>query len=352
MSRSPDIVLTGTSGWLGSRLLFALNEGLPDYPEIQVTAGTRLRCFYRTGEELGPAGHHAENQIENILGDLSNVDDCEKLVEGTEEPVILHTAGTIHPRRVKEFYANNLQSPLNLLRAAAQQGCKRMVVVSSNSPIGCNPFPEHRFTEESPYNPYQHYGRSKMRMEIEIRELADRLGIDVVIVRPPWFYGPFQPPRQTLFFSMIREGKVPLVGDGSNQRSMVYIDNLCHGIMQAASVNEAAGNIYWLADETPYEMRHVIDTIEGLLEKDFSYEVAHKRMRLPSVVGDIAYLIDRVVQGTGLYEQKIHVLSEMNKNIACSIEKAKQEIAYKPRISLKEGMRRSIQWCLDQGYAI
>ena len=42
-----------------------------------------------------------------------------------------------------------------------------------------------------------------------------------MIIRPPWFYGPNQPNRQTKFYKMIRDGKVPIVGSGDNKRSMV-----------------------------------------------------------------------------------------------------------------------------------
>jgi len=42
----------------------------------------------------------------------------------------------------------------------------------------------------------------------------------------------------------------------------------------------------------------------------------------------------------------------MNKTIACSIEKAQRELNYQPKIALEEGMRRSLQWCLDQGIKI
>lgn len=187
---------------------------------------------------------------------------------------------------------------------------------------------------------------------MRILEAADAHNLDVVIIRPPWFYGPFQPPRQTLFFSMIKEGKGPLVGNGCNQRSMVYIDNLCYGILLAATQPKAAGQTYWIADDQPYEMRSILDTIESVLEKDFHMEVAHKRMRLPSIASEIAYLVDSAIQGAGFYHQKIHVLSEMNKNIACSIDKARRELGYNPKIALREGMRRSIGWCLKQGYSI
>jgi nucleoside-diphosphate-sugar epimerase len=99
-------------------------------------------------------------------------------------------------------------------------------------------------------------------------------------------------------------------------------------------------------------MRTIIDTIERVLEQDFGMQVAHKRMKLPSAVSEIAYYLDAAIQATGLYHQKIHVLSEMNKNIACSIDRARAELGYEPKIALREGMRRSIKWCLEQGMTI
>ncbi|MGI9290030.1 MAG: NAD-dependent epimerase/dehydratase family protein [Gammaproteobacteria bacterium] len=346
-----DIVLTGTHGWLGSRLLYALVHGLPDYPDIQ-TDSARIRCFYRNAEPELEMELANGNVIENVSGDLSVPAHCEKLLSGTDEPLLFHTAGVIHPNRVKEFFTSNVDGTLNVLRAASRRGCRRAVIVSSNSPIGCNPTPDHRFTEESPYNPYQGYGRSKKEMELKSMELADRLGIELVIIRPPWFYGPFQPPRQTLFFQMIKNGGAPILGEGLNQRSMVYVDNLCQGMHLAATHPDAAGNTYWIADAEPYEMRTIIDTIESVLEEDFAMEVAHKRMNLPYFVSEIAGVVDAAIQATGLYHQKIHVLSEMNKNIACSIDKARRELGYEPKVALREGMKRSIGWCLEQGMTI
>ena len=52
-------------------------------------------------------------------------------------------------------------------------------------------------------------------------------------------------------------------------------------------------------------------------------EVAHDRMRLPSVASEVALAVDAAIQRAGLYQQKIHVLSEMNKTIACSVDKAR-----------------------------
>ena len=75
---------------------------------------------------------------------------------------------------------------------------------------------------------------------------------------------------------------------------------------------------YWLADERPYSMNEIVDTVEDLLENEFGMEVAHDRMRLPSVASEVALAVDATIQRAGLYNQKIHVLSEMNKTIACT----------------------------------
>jgi nucleoside-diphosphate-sugar epimerase len=99
-------------------------------------------------------------------------------------------------------------------------------------------------------------------------------------------------------------------------------------------------------------MNEIVDTVEDLLENEFGMEVAHDRMRLPSMASEVALAVDAVIQGTGLYNQKVHVLSEMNKTIACSVAKARAELDYRPGIELREGMRRSIEWCLANGQDI
>ena len=75
-------------------------------------------------------------------------------------------------------------------------------------------------------------------------------------------------------------------------------------------------------------MNEIVDTVEKLLETEFQLTVAHKRMRLPNAASEVAGLADDVLQSLGLYQQKIHVLSEMNKTIACSIAKAEAELGY------------------------
>ena len=188
-----------------------------------------------------------------------------------------------------------------------------------------------------------------MQAELVVKEARD---VETVIIRPPWFYGPNQPARQTTFFTMIRTGKVPLVGNGENRRSMAYVDNICQGLRLCESVEAARGQTYWIADRRPYTMNEIITTIEEVMERDFAIVPARKRMRLPALASKVAWLADKSLQGLGLYQQKLHVLSEMNKTIACSVAKAERELGYRPEIDLREGMRRSMQWMKDRGITL
>jgi nucleoside-diphosphate-sugar epimerase len=341
-------LVTGAAGWLGSRLVGALVRGLPECPWVpRPDPSLRVRCLVLPGEDAtlieGLGG-----RVEIVRGDIMRPDDCARLCEGARHvqgrAVLFHVAGIIHPRRRAEFYRVNVDGTRNVLEAAIAAGVRRAVVMSSNSPCGTNPHPDHVFDEASPYRPYMHYGRSKMLMEQAVAAYHQAGKIETVVIRAPWFYGPNQPPRQSLFFRMIRDGRGPLVGGGGNRRSMAYVDNLCQGLILAAATEAANGATYWIADQRPYTMAEIIDTVERLLETEFGQKCAHRRMRLPGVTSEVAWVVDKTLQGLGLYHQKIHVLSEMNKTIACSIDKAKAELGYRPVVDLEEGMRRSLKW--------
>jgi nucleoside-diphosphate-sugar epimerase len=343
-----QVLITGASGWLGHGLLRVLTQGLPEVEALRTPPDVRIRALVEPTQDIRTL--QAEYpQIEFIAGDLRRPDDCRRFCEGAAGATVLHLVGLIHPRRIRELYDINVECTRNLHTAAIEAGIKRIVSMSSNSPAGCNPNREHRFTEQSPYNPYMHYGRAKMQMEQLIQSIHATGNIETVVIRATWFYGPFHPPRQSLFFRMVRDGQAPIIGSGENLRSMSCVYNVCHALILAATTDKANGELYWIADERAYTMNEIVDTVERLLETEFGQTCRHKRLRLPNLACEVARFIDGCLQSVGLYHQKIHVLSEMNKHIACSIEKARQELGYHPAFGLEEGIRRSLQQMHDNG---
>jgi len=344
-----DFFVTGAAGWLGKALISRLIDGFPESKVVddRLEIDT-IHALVMSGEEkeLEPWAE----QIEIILGDVRISEHMDDFMRGADRGVLIHLAGVIHPRFfTSDFTHVNVEGTENVITAAVMNNVRRSVVISSNSPLGCNPSREHLFDELSPYNPYMGYGKSKMLLEKYVKATQDMTSMETVLIRSPWFYGPYQPARQTTFFKMIRDGKAPILGDGENIRSMVFIDNLVQGILLAVVTPDANGEIYWIADERSYTMNEVINTVEYLLENEFNIRCDYGRLRLPSLVADIAYYCDRIIQSVGLYQQKVHVLSEMNKNIACSIEKAQRELGYEPLVALEEGMRQSIQYLINMG---
>jgi nucleoside-diphosphate-sugar epimerase len=233
------------------------------------------------------------------------------------------------------------------MQAAAARGIRRVVHVSSNSPFGVNVHRSDTFRNEEPYAPYYGYGRSKMQAELRVLDAVER-GLNAVIVRPPWFYGPFQPPRQTTFFRMVRTGRFPVIGDGRQRRSMVHVDNLVQGIVRAELTPTAPGRGWWIADSVPYEVDEIVATVGRALAAE-GFDVTPNRLRLPALAGRLAERADALIQRTGRYVQQVHVLGEMDKTIACDIGAARAELGYEPTVALEEGMRQSIRWCLAEG---
>jgi nucleoside-diphosphate-sugar epimerase len=351
MAAKPVTLITGAPGWIGTRLVRTLAGEVPDAPGIDPDGPSRdLRCLVEP--EADATRLNGCGNVEIVRGDLRSPGDLAAFVRNAEGATLFHCAGVVHPRRfVRQLFDVNVEGTRNLLVAAEKAGVRRVVVLSSNSPAGNNPRHDHRFDEGAPYRPYMSYGRSKMLMERVVQEVQERGRLETVIVRPTWFYGPDQPERQTTFFTMIRKGVAPIVGGGRNMRSLTYIDNLSRALLLCENCPQANGQTYWIADLRPYSMNEIVDTVERLMEEEFGIQVAHRRLRLPYLTGQVAQIGDAVIQGLGLYSQKIHVMSEMNKTIACSVERAQRELGYAPTVELEEGMRRSLAWCVANGIA-
>jgi nucleoside-diphosphate-sugar epimerase len=334
-------VVTGANGWLGRALVHRLAAD-PARVRLRLLAhstadAAALQAF--VGDRAG---------VEVVIGDVSRADTAKRLLHDVgADADVLHAAGIIHPKKVRQFTEVNVNGTRHVTEAAIDAGVRRLVHVSSNSPFGTNPHQADTFRADEPFNPYLGYGTSKMFAEMAVAEAA-AAGLDTAIVRPPWFYGPFQPPRQTTFFRMVRGGKFPVIGKGDQRRSMVYVDNLVDGVLAAELTPAAKGNGYWIADARAYTVDEIVETV-GRALTDEGLSVKPPATRLPALAARVAETGDRVLQAVGVYQQQLHVLGEMGHTIACDISRSTAELGYVPKVELYDGMRNSIRWCLENG---
>jgi nucleoside-diphosphate-sugar epimerase len=333
-----EIVVTGAGGWLGRNLV-----------EVLAPQRAVVRVLVQTPDDAAALAL-AGRSVQPVVGDVRNPAALDELFSGVRPgATVVHAAAVIHPARaIRELFDVNVGGTSLVLDRARRHGMGRLVHVSSNSPFGVNPDAHHRFDEGSPYRPYLAYGASKQEAEELVRAAADRGAVDAVIVRPPWFYGPHQPARQSQWLRAVRRGRFPLVGDGSNRRSMVFTGNLVHGI-QRAEVAAPTGAAYWIADPEPHTMSEVLATVRRAFEAE-GLAVSGGQPRLPRLAGVVAEGLDRAIQARGRYVQSLHVLGELKETIACDISRARAEIGYAPTTELFEGMRASIRWCLARGH--
>lgn len=333
------VVVTGASGWLGQNLVRTL-AGQRD----------RVRCLAPSDDQAAPLALVSPT-VEVVVGDVRDPATADRLFDGVgSDAAVFHAAAVIHPAAsTREFFDVNVGGTQNVLDRARRSGASRFVHVSSNSPFGVNPTPDDVFTEDSPYDPYLGYGQSKYEAEQIVAQANDRGDLATVSVRAPWFYGPYQPARQSRFFRAIRRGRFPLVGDGSQRRSMAYTGNLVQGLLRAEIADKAPGNAYWVADAEPYELREILATVRRALEAEGLPTSGPAGLRLPRLGARVAERADTLLQKRGRYVQPLHVLGELNHTIACDISRARDELGYAPTVALEEGMRYSVRWCLEHG---
>ena len=125
------------------------------------------------------------------------------------------------------------------------------------------------------------------------------------IVRPPWFYGPFQPERQTQFLAAVRRG--PLPARRARARSGARWSTpatSCRACCSPRRVEAAPGHAYWIADAEPYELRDVLrHGARRARGRRASRVEAPARSPMPRIAGVVAEKLDALAQASGRYVQ-------------------------------------------------
>jgi nucleoside-diphosphate-sugar epimerase len=174
-------------------------------------------------------------------------------------------------------------------------------------------------------------------------ELHDPRSFQVSILRPSMFYGPPVPDRHVDVYRRIQTSRFPIIGSGDYARSVTYIDHLVEASRLALTHPAASGQAYYVVDDQVYTTLEICEAMAAALGTDL------KPLRLPAVVSQAAFWSDRALAALGLYWQELHLVGEADWHVGISCEKARNELGYQPQIGLREGMRRAVEWCKNNG---
>lgn len=172
-------LVTGGTGFLARHLLPAIPGAL---------ALVRARARWETVARLAEY-----RDAVPIFGEVENPAQWSAPIEGVS--TIVHMAALVrHSRQgADEMYRTNVDGTLAMVRLASQLGA-RLVFISTSGTVGCFATPDREADEDAPYcaetiKRWPYYD-SKMRAEVVARELAGKLGVELVIVRLPVLLGP------------------------------------------------------------------------------------------------------------------------------------------------------------------
>ena len=230
--------VTGTTGFVGNRLLKKLREG---------SKNTDIRILSR--KQL----HH--NQA--IACDLQNDEIPQDALENID--TVFHIAGLAHvmsnASKVKHSYhAVNVVATVKLAELAVCSDVKHFVFVSSVKAGGVD-----EYNDET--KPEGVYGRTKREAEIKLLEIGRQSGMHVSIVRPSLVYGAGAKGNLALMRRGIQQGWFPPLPETGNRRSMIHVDDLVEALIMMTADVRTNGEIFIATDGVPNSSRKIYEAI-------------------------------------------------------------------------------------------
>lgn len=315
------VLVTGGAGFIGSNLC-----------EHLLKEGHTVRCLdnFSTGkiENLLPLLEAYPDRFKFVVGDIRNLEDCRKAVEGME--YVLHEAalGSV-PRSIKDPVTTNevnISGFLHMLVAARDAGVRRFVFAASSSTYGdSTSLPK---VEEVIGRPLSPYAVTKYVNELYADVFARTYGMEYIGLRYFNVFGRRQDPFGAyaavipLFVKKLMAHESPTInGDGEYSRDFTYIDNVIQMNMRALTTTcpEAVNQIYNTAFGERTTLNQLVDFLKEALAAYDPAIALIEPVYGPNRAGDIPH------------------------SLAC-VDKARRLLGYAPEFSMKDGLKEAVKW--------
>ncbi len=314
--KNKSVLVTGAGGFIGSHLVERLAvEG----------AAVRALVHYNSRNDPGLLTLLPSDTLEHvevIPGDLRDPIAVQQAVEGMD--IVFHLGALIsipysykHPFHVAE---TNILGTLNVLQACREMGVRRLVHTSSSEVYGTAlrvPIDEgHPLQGQSPYS------ASKIGADKLAESYFCAYELPVVTLRPFNTYGPRQSDRAvipTIIAQALTQDIVRL-GNLDARRDLTYVTDTVGGFIKISEAANVEGGTYNLGAGSDISIGELAEKIINLVSRSVTIEVDNTRLRPEG------YEVQRLLADNTL---------------------AKKDLGWEPRVSLDEGLRRTIEWISD-----
>jgi nucleoside-diphosphate-sugar epimerase len=319
------ILITGATGLLGGHLIKELRQ-----------RGEQLRALVLPIEN---ADQLIEQGVEVVRGDITDASTLEPAVKDVD--LVFHLAGMMGVwRPLSDYRRVNVTGSENLYKAAQAAGVRRFVHTSSHTVYGLG----HGcfLTENDPLRPDPDpYSLTKAEADRRIRRLMLTSDVETVILRPGTFFGPGDRLHFGRIAQRMKAGKGVIIGSGWNALPFCYVTDVVQGFMLAGYHPQATGNVYNISNDRPLtqlEMFNAIaDAVGGLRPtRHLPY--------LPIYYG--SFVAEKLVARLSRTQPIVTQLGAMmfGTDNRHSIEKARRELGYEPKVDLREGIQLAAEW--------
>ena len=320
-------LVTGATGFTGGHLARSLAR-----------SGHQVRALVRPGS---PVGDLDEAGIELFEGQLTNADDVLAAASGCDQ--IYHVAAVFRTAGHSDSYYHdvNVGGTVNVLEAARRLGCERVV--------HCSTAGVHSHIEGPPadenyrFQPGDVYQRSKLEGELA-STAAIRRGQPVAIFRPCGIYGEGDL-RFLKLFRSVAQRRFIMIGSGQCRLHMIHIDDLVDGIRLCGSRSEALGEVFILGGAEAPTLWEITETVADIAR------IPPPRAKIPVwPVYAAGWLCEKICVPLGI-DPPLHRrrVSFFTHNREFDIGKARRLLGFNPRVSVREGIERTIRWYVSRG---
>jgi dTDP-glucose 4,6-dehydratase len=330
------ILVTGGAGFIGSNFV------LEWFTKVGTPAVTLDKLTY-AGNLSNLASLAGDARHAFVHGDVNDREVVRRLIEKHRPLAIVHFAAESHVDRSihgpDEFIQTNIHGTFSLLEEAraywtglsgTERDAFRFLHVSTDEVYGSLDADEPAFSETTAYAPNSPYAASKAASDHLVRAYHHTYGLPVVTTNCSNNYGPYQFPEKLIPLMILNamQGKpLPVYGDGRNVRDWLYVTDHCAGIravLEHGRVGETY-NIGGLSEKTNLEVVHTLCAILDELHPG-SPKLPHASL--------ITYVKDRPGH---------------DRRYAIDAAKIERELGWRPTESFESGIRKTVQWYLDNG---